>query len=106
METEQRFAAKPTPITKPPDAARAERPVIDAECGLFACRVCRTKTGWRHQVWCSCGALALPGCEDCVYRDVKMQRCEHPAVKRRRGGISGSLCPIERTEDGKAVVNR
>ena len=60
------------------------RPVIDASCALFACRSCRTKTGWPHQKWCEMQLLTNPDCADCIYWSVKKDKCDHPA--RRRGG--------------------
>ena len=56
--------------------------VIRAACPLYACRVCRTKTGWPHQCWCKSAALTAPGCDACCY--FKQNRCAHPA--RRKGG--------------------
>ena len=62
----------------------AQRPIIDASCALFACRSCRTKTGWPHQKWCEMQHLTDPDCADCIYWSVKKNKCDHPA--RRRGG--------------------
>ena len=39
---------------------RMEREKIAAQCALFACRVCRTKTGWPHQVWCDAADALRP----------------------------------------------
>ena len=62
---------------------RAE-PRIDAACTLFACRMCRTKTGWKHQRWCELAAVCEPSCRDCRYWSAKRAICEHPA--QRKGG--------------------
>jgi len=70
-----------TPTGVPPDA----RPVICAACDRFACRVCRTKTGWRHQVWCTRNSLAAPTCEDCVYWSAAVESCRHPAQRKAVG---------------------
>lgn len=56
--------------------------VIRASCPLYACRICRTKTGWPHQRWCVLGEETAPRCSDCCY--YKRERCAHPA--RRKGG--------------------
>ena len=61
-----------------------ERPVIRAKCEHYACRECRTKTGWPHQKWCELSRLTEPDCADCRYRSVRKARCDHPAL--RRGG--------------------
>lgn len=61
-----------------------ERPVIRARCDLYACRVCRTKTGWPHQKWCAIKPVTEPDCGDCRYWSVRKNRCDHPAS--RRGG--------------------
>jgi hypothetical protein len=61
-----------------------ERPVIRAKCESYACRECRTKTGWPHQKWCTLSRLTEPDCADCRYWSVKKAGCDHPA--RRRGG--------------------
>ena len=63
-----------------------ERPVIRARCPLFACRVCRTKTGWPHQKWCDQKLAADPDCGGCVYWSRKKERCDHPAMRRGGGG--------------------
>ena len=54
---------------------------IRAACPLFACRLCRTKTGWPHQRWCACRELTGPGCAGCRYHDPKRDECVHPARK-------------------------
>ena len=62
-----------------------ERPIIRSACELFACRVCRTKTGWPHQKWCELCDLVRPDCGDCRYWNVGKNKCGHPA--RRGGGV-------------------
>ena len=57
--------------------------VIRASCPLYACRDCRTKTGWPHQSWCALGEKLAPLCEDCRY--YHRDRCVHPAC--RKGGV-------------------
>ncbi|MBO4217481.1 MAG: hypothetical protein J5940_06025 [Clostridia bacterium] len=52
---------------------------IRAACPLFACRICRTKTGWKHQSWCSLNGVVKPGCLDCCYRGQAEKTCIHPA---------------------------
>ncbi len=66
-----------------------ERPRIEAKCPLFACRVCRTKTGWPHQSWCDAAELVQPGCEGCYYWGEAKNVCEHPArrSRRKRGAV-------------------
>lgn len=58
--------------------------VIRAECALYACRECRTKTGWRHQSWCAMAEVTEPCCADCRYHDAGQNACVHPI--RKRGG--------------------
>ena len=75
-----------------PDSAQKraktdERPVIRAKCESYACRACRTKTGWPHQSWCELSRLTEPDCADCRYWNVKKARCGHPVL--RRGGDQG-----------------
>lgn len=50
MDDSLLWNAEPMTITEPAAAARSERPVIGAACRRFACRACRTKTGWRKNV--------------------------------------------------------
>ncbi len=57
---------------------------ISAKCFLYACRVCRTKTGWPHQSWCSVSGVLSPGCGDCRYWEDEEGACGHPAF--RKGG--------------------
>ena len=54
--------------------------IIDAGCPLYACRVCRTKTGWEHQRWCGITGMTEPGCDQCRYRD--RSECSHPALRK------------------------
>ena len=74
-------AAPPAEVNSPP---AAERPLIAAACELYACRVCRTKTGWPHQKWCEMKLVTNPDCGDCRYWSEKKGKCDHPAV--RKGG--------------------
>lgn len=60
--------------------------VICTACPLYACRVCRTKTGWKHQRWCRMAEITQPGCEACRYYDAEGNACAHPA--QRKGGIA------------------
>lgn len=55
---------------------------IAADCPRFACRVCRTKTGWPHQSWCALAAVTRPECGDCRYREAARGVCQHPAQKK------------------------
>lgn len=57
---------------------------IASPCPLYACRECRTKTGWPHQRWCSLAKLTEPACADCCYRNPAKDECVHP--RRRKGG--------------------
>ncbi len=57
---------------------------IEAACTLFACRMCRTKTGWAHQRWCELSGLKSPTCRDCRYWSAQKAVCVHPA--QRKGG--------------------
>ncbi len=57
--------------------------VIRSACPLFACRLCRTKSGWPHQRWCVLRDMAEPGCPDCRYFDLTRGVCAHPAKERR-----------------------
>ncbi|MBE6910389.1 MAG: hypothetical protein E7474_12605 [Ruminococcaceae bacterium] len=66
-----------------------ERPGIEAKCPLFACRICRTKTGWPHQSWCAAAELVQPECADCYYWGEKDEQCRHPIrhPRRKRGAV-------------------
>ena len=61
-----------------------ERPVIRASCPLFACRECRTRTGWPHKNGCELIDLAVPDCRACRYWSAKKEKCDHPEM--RNGG--------------------
>ena len=61
-----------------------ERVRIAAGCPRYVCRLCRTKTGWPHQIGCELACLTAPDCADCRYWSAKKDRCEHPAVRRER----------------------
>lgn len=54
---------------------------IASNCPRFACKICRTKTGWAHQIWCPALPITLPECGDCMYHNEKRETCEHPNVK-------------------------
>ena len=56
--------------------------IIHSGCPLYSCRVCRTKTGWRHQPWCELKELTVPGCTECRYHDIAGGSCVHPAMKK------------------------
>ncbi|MBR0231505.1 MAG: hypothetical protein IJQ53_04695 [Clostridia bacterium] len=56
---------------------------IKSECRLFACRLCRTKTGWPHQHWCANAEKTAPGCMDCHYYDESKSECAHPIMRRK-----------------------
>lgn len=83
MEQELLRIVEPAPEARPPDASVLERPVIRAACALFACLVCRTKTGWRHQIWCSACGVEKPDCVDCLYWS--KHTCKHPAKRKAVG---------------------
>ncbi|MCR5137317.1 MAG: hypothetical protein K6C12_09495 [Oscillospiraceae bacterium] len=55
--------------------------IIRCACPLFACRICRTKTGWPHQLWCEISGVTEPGCTDCRYHNPEKSACAHPARK-------------------------
>ena len=56
---------------------------IEAECRLFVCLECRTKVGWRHQIWCARRDKTSCSCKDCLYYHEKRGICIHPALKRK-----------------------
>ena len=58
--------------------------IIRSNCPLYICCVCRTKTGWRHQVWCELKGFTMPGCGECRYRSARDFSCTHPVI--RKGG--------------------
>lgn len=60
--------------------------IIRGNCTLYSCRVCRTKIGWPHQVWCELKGIIVPGCGDCRYQNVRDFSCIHPAT--RKGGAA------------------
>ena len=83
MEQELGRIADPAPEARQPDVFTAERSVIRAACVLYACRVCRTKTGWQHQIWCSACGIETPDCADCIYWN--KHTCRHPARRKAVG---------------------
>lgn len=56
-----------------------DRPELASPCALFACWVCRTKTGWPHQRWCELIERTEPRCADCRYWSEKRGECRHPS---------------------------
>ena len=54
---------------------------ISSRCEDFVCRVCRTKTGWPHQKWCS-SENTEPGCSDCLYAAKNGTVCKHPQRRK------------------------
>lgn len=60
--------------------------VIRAVCPRFACRLCRTKTGWQHQRWCRLSAVIRPLCEDCRYYSASRNACAYPARRKGEAG--------------------
>ncbi|MBP5604962.1 MAG: hypothetical protein J6X60_05405 [Ruminiclostridium sp.] len=57
-----------------------DEPII-AECPLFVCRECHTKTGHPHQRWCVLRDKAGGGCSECLYLQPN-DRCIHPYRKK------------------------
>ncbi|MBQ5398631.1 MAG: hypothetical protein IIU14_04240 [Ruminococcus sp.] len=57
---------------------------IFGSCPLFACRRCRTKYGWEHQVWCEMSCVTRPTCVDCRYFSSQGGGCAHPAKRTRK----------------------
>ena len=55
---------------------------INAACSLFACKECRTKTGYAHQRWCSAAGKTKPVCTDCAYWLEQDKSCGHPQTKQ------------------------
>lgn len=68
--------------------------IIHSVCPLYACRVCRTKSGWRHQQWCGIADVTEPDCADCRYYDPLRDKCAHPARERRRRGYEHNQHPL------------
>ena len=81
MEPEA-YRAEAVPTARPPGQ---ERRPIDARCPRYACRLCRTKTGWPHQPWCELSRVTEPECADCRYWNAGKNLCDHPAARRERG---------------------
>ena len=75
-------------LAEPGGGGRVDRDKkrISSPCPLFACRVCRTKTGWPHQRWCALAELTAPECADCRYWSEAESRCHHPTL--RKGGAA------------------
>jgi hypothetical protein len=55
---------------------------ILAECPLFVCRECHTKTGHTHQKWCTLQKDSITECERCHYWQKAYRRCGHPYRKK------------------------
>ncbi len=62
--------------------------IIRGNCSCFVCRCCLTKYGWEHQSWCEVYSLTQPTCRDCRYYSERRSRCEHPVLKKERGGLA------------------
>ncbi|MBQ9383362.1 MAG: hypothetical protein IJT87_03925 [Ruminiclostridium sp.] len=56
--------------------------IIFAECPLFVCRECHTKTGHPHQHWCTIAEKSGSGCAECLYRQERSGKCTHPYRKK------------------------
>ena len=54
---------------------------IAASCSFFVCKECRTKSGYRHQVWCRLKDHSCPECSECIYMIASDKRCTHSARK-------------------------
>lgn len=59
---------------------RKDEPIF-AECPLFACRECHTKTEHPHQHWCKLAEIGGTGCADCLYGQTN-GKCAHPYRKK------------------------
>ncbi len=55
--------------------------IIGGKCEIFACRICRTKYGYKHQIWCELSHITLPQCEHCRYWSADGDVCKHPLKK-------------------------
>ena len=55
---------------------------IIAECPLFVCRECHTKTEYPHQKWCTLSDAGKTECECCLYWQESRKRCAHPYKKK------------------------
>ena len=64
---------------------------IRGRCALYACRFCRTKAGWPHQVWCGIAGKTDVTCADCLYRTAS--GCGHPRKKERKGETNDAKDP-------------
>ncbi|MBR0205751.1 MAG: hypothetical protein IJQ45_03280 [Clostridia bacterium] len=71
--------------------------VIRAICPDFVCRVCRTKTGWPHQSWCSLVRKNANECLDCRYYNKRKACCAHPGkdkpLRKRPVNYNGAGMP-------------
>lgn len=56
--------------------------IIGGGCDMFACRICRTKFGYKHQAWCELSHIISPGCTDCRYWSQNDGACRHPLAKK------------------------
>lgn len=55
---------------------------IFAECQLFVCRECHTKTGHPHQHWCTLAEDGGTDCTRCLYGQTGGMECTHPYRKK------------------------
>ena len=56
--------------------------IIGGKCDKFACRICRTKFGYKHQAWCEISHIILSECADCRYWSASGGVCRHPLKKK------------------------
>lgn len=66
---------------------KIQNEIINASCPHFACSVCRTKTSYPHQSWCSNSHVIKPLCTDCRYYDTAHGKCRHPVLAKGGGAI-------------------
>gem|GEM_PF-6969600 len=59
---------------------RKDEPIF-AECPLFVCRECHTKTGHPHQHWCRLADSGGTDCGHCLYGQTG-GKCTHPYRKK------------------------
>ncbi len=58
--------------------------IICKECQNYICICCKTKSGWKHQKWCSLSEKEMLTCDDCYYCDTKTMECKRPIQKAER----------------------
>lgn len=66
--------------------------IIGGKCPTYACSVCRTKYGYKHQRWCTQAQITDPECSQCVYFG-KNARCRHPAQNLKRRAVRHERYP-------------